>query len=353
MTVQTILSIRDNYLRALEFRYPQWIPCSINFAPIVWNTYREDLERIVLDHPRIFPEYNPVDRDFFDEMPLVYREREYYQDNWGCTWFTALKGLEGQVVKHPLSDWRALSTFQMPDPLVFYERGTDIKDWDKVEKNLQTRKTQGKLAAGDGERLFDRLYFLRGFNDLMMDFVLEPPELSRLIHMLEDYELRLINKWLELGVDQIGFHTDIGMQTGLMISPEKFRKYIKPLFYHLFQTCRKAGVHVYLSSDGRLLEIVDDLIECGVSAHDPQLRANTLPGIVKAYKGKLCAMVDLDRQSFPFLDPKEIRQQVKEVVDAMALPEGGLGLVAAIYGTDVSLHNIAALCEAIEDYCFI
>ena len=124
------------------------------------------------------------------------------------------------------------------------------------------------------------------------------------------------------------------------------------MFKRLFQTCRTAGVHVYLSSDGNLLEIVDDLIECGVSVHDPQLRANTLSGIIKAYKGKMCAMVDLDRQSFPFLSPKGIRQQVREVVDAMALPEGGLGLVASVYGTDVSLRNITALCEAMEDHCF-
>jgi hypothetical protein len=100
------------------------------------------------------------------------------------------------------------------------------------------------------------------------------------------------------------------------------------------------------------LEIVDDLIECGVSVHDPQLRANTLDGIVKAYKGKLFTMLDLDRQGFPFMRPDEIRQQVREVVDAMAMPEGGLGVLAAIYGTDVSLAKIAALCEAMEDFCF-
>lgn len=347
------LSIRENYLRTLEFRFPQWIPCSVNFAPIVWNTYRESLERIVLDHPRIFPDYTSSDRDFFDEMPLVYREGEYYQDNWGCTWFTALNGLEGQVVKSPLEIWNALATYQMPDPILFDEREHELKDWEETRRELVTRKHQGKIASGNGERLFDRLYFLRGFENLMLDFVLEPPELFQLIQMLEKYETKLIQKWLELGVDQIGFHTDIGMQTGLMIHPNSFRKYIKPMFTRLFQKCRDAGVHVYLSSDGCLLEIVDDLIECGVSAHDPQLRANTLQGIVKAYKGKLCAFVDLDRQSFPFLTPNEIRQQVREVVDAMALPEGGLGLVAAVYGSDVSLHNIAALCEAIEDYCFI
>lgn len=347
------MSIRENYLRALEFRYPQWIPCSINFAPIVWNMYREQLENIVLEHPRLFPDYSLADRDFYDEMPLVYREGEYYQDNWGCLWYTALKGLEGQVVKSPLEDWSALDTYHMPDPLVFDERDADPKDWEEARDEIVSRKSEGKIASGNGERLFDRLYFLRGFENLMIDFITEPPELPRLIQMLEDYESCLIQKWLELGVDQIGFHTDIGMQTGLMINPKSFRKYIKPMFSRLFQACRKAGVHVYLSSDGCLLEIVDDLIECGVSAHDPQLRANTLPGIAKTYQGRLCAFVDLDRQSFPFISPNEMRQQVKEVVDTMALPEGGLGLVAAVYGTDVSLQNIAALCEAIEDYCFM
>lgn len=347
------ISIRENYLRMIEYRYPQWIPVNISFAPIVWNTYREQLENIIFDHPRLFPEYNPKDRNFYDEMPLVYREGEYYRDNWGCTWFNSIDGLEGQVVDNPLSDWSALSTYQMPDPLTWFERGTVLKDWLKIKEEVNSRKRQGKLASGDGERLFDRLYFLRGFEKLMIDFTQEPLELPLLIQMLEDYELRLVQKWLELGVDQISFHTDIGMQTSLMISPRSFRKYIKPLYTHIFQTCRAAGVHVFLSSDGRILDIVDDLIECGVSAHDPQLRANTLPGIVKAYKGKLCAMVDLDRQSFPFVDPHVIRQQVKEVVDAMALPEGGLGLTVAIYGTDVPLKNIAALCEAIEDFCYV
>ena len=143
------LSIRENYLRTLEFRFPQWIPSSVNFAPIVWNTYREALERIVLDHPRIFPDYTPSERDFYDEMPLVYREGEYYQDNWGCTWYTALKGLEGQVVKSPLENWHALASYQMPDPITTDEREHEFKDWDKTHRELAKRKSQGKIVSGD------------------------------------------------------------------------------------------------------------------------------------------------------------------------------------------------------------
>jgi uroporphyrinogen decarboxylase len=185
----------------------------------------------------------------------------------------------------------------------------------------------------------------------MMDFATDDPHLPRLVDLLTEYELSLIDRWLDMGVDFVGFHTDIGTQNALMISPAKFRQYIKPMFMTLFQRCRQAGAHVALSSDGHLLEVVDDLIECGVSMHDPQLRANTLEGIVKHYKGRICVTVDLDRQSFPFATATELRDQVARVVDALYDPRGGLMLSAGVWGADVPLENIDALCAAMEEFC--
>ena len=186
----------------------------------------------------------------------------------------------------------------------------------------------------------------------MIDIGTDDPHLPRLIEMLTEYEMKLVGKSLEIGVDAIGFHTDIGTQKALMISPAKFRKYIKPMFKKIFTTCRDAGTHVLLSSDGCLLEIVDDLVECGVSRHDPQLRANTLEGIEKVYKGKMCINLDLDRQMFPFCKPEDIREQVKEAVERLSTPEGGLMIFGEIRDEDIPLENIEALCQAFEEFCF-
>jgi len=339
---------RENYLRAIEFRSPEWIPCTIGFSPITWKTYREALEEIVLRHPLIFRDYKKGDVDF-DYLPPVYREKEYFRDNWGCLWYNAQEGLEGQVVENPLADWRALDDYSPPDPLFKSERGE--RDWEKIGKEIEERKEEGLLTVGSGERLFDRLYFLRGFENLMIDFAMDAPQLPRLIEMLLEYEMKLVRKWLEIGVDIIYFHSDIGTQNALMISPAKFRKYIKPMFKEIFTTCRRAGTHVSFSSDGCLLEIVDDLVECGVSLHDPQLRANGLDGIARAYRGKMCINLDLDRQMFPFCKPRDIRQMVKEVVEKLDSPEGGLMLLASIFGADVPLENIEALCQAFEEFC--
>lgn len=343
-----MISERENYLRALEFKYPAWIPCSLSLSPATWHRHREKLEEICLRHPLLFPGFQQGSVDF-DAFPPVYRQGEYYRDNWGCLWYNAYGGLEGQVVDHPLADWAALETYQPPDFHTYAERG--VRDWNQIRSAVEKQRQRGQLVRGDGERLFDRLYFLRGFEALMIDFATDDPHLPRLIDMLRQYEMGLVRQWLEIGVDLIGFHTDIGTQKGPMISPEKFRRYLKPMFKEIFTTCRQAGTHVALSSDGNLLPLLDDLIECGISLHDPQLRATTLEGIERHYKGRICINLDLDRQMFPFCTPREIWNQVEEVVERLFLPEGGLMVMAVVYGDDVPLENIAALAEALETFC--
>jgi len=343
-----MLTERENYLRAITFGGPEWIPCSVGFSPLTWMTYGEKLEELVLRHPRIFPGYTKGEVNF-QEAPDAYRKGEYYRDNWGCLWYNTCDGLEGQVVEHPLADWAALDSYTPPDPLTKSERGT--QDWAQVRKSIEERRRQGLLTVGYGERLFDRLYFLRGFENLMIDIATDAPQLPRLIDMLTEHEMKLVAQWLDIGVDIIGFHTDIGTQKALMISPAKFRKYVKPMFKKIFTTCREAGTLVMLSSDGCLLEIVDDLIECGVSVHDPQLRANTLEGIQRAYKGRMCINLDLDRQMFAFCTPADLRTQVRDAVEALDSPEGGLMVMAGIYDDRTSLENIEAICLAMEEFC--
>jgi uroporphyrinogen-III decarboxylase len=181
--------------------------------------------------------------------------------------------------------------------------------------------------------------------NLLIDFMTEPPELHELIDMVLDYNLQYIDLWLEAGIDVIWFHGDLGTQNGLLISPETFRKWLKPSYMKMFQYCRNEGVHVWYSSDGNVLDIVDDLVECGVSLHDPQVRANTIDGIASRYKGRLCALVDIDEQMLPHGTPAQIKDQVHEVVESVATPQGGL-MIYAIPSSDVPFENIEALCEA-------
>lgn len=345
------MNSRENYLRAVEFRYPKWIPCRVGLMPATWKKYREELEEVVLRHPLIFGPYEKGSTDF-NSSPPGYRQGEYFTDSWGCVWYNTFDGLEGQVVKHPLENWEALRAYQPPDPLVTADRGPQ-EDWEVVRKRLQETRQRGELAAGGLPHgfMFMRLYYLRGFENLMIDFVEEPPELHALIKMVLDHNMRLTNKWLELGVEVMHFGDDLGSQRQVMMGPEYFRKYIKPCYARMFGACRKAGAHVYLHSDGHILEIIDDLIDCGVTILNPQLGANGLNGLVEKCKGKVCVDLDLSRQDFPFCPPGEIKEHVREAVAKLGSREGGLMLYAECE-PDVPLENIEAICEAFEECCF-
>ena len=44
-----------NFLKVINFDYPEWIPANVSLMPAAWIKYKEKLEKIVLAHPTIFP----------------------------------------------------------------------------------------------------------------------------------------------------------------------------------------------------------------------------------------------------------------------------------------------------------
>ena len=112
---------------------------------------------------------------------------------------------------------------------------------------------------------------------------------------------------------------------------------------------RGAGKLVYMHSDGMIYEIMPDLQECGANIINPQYGANGLENLVRVCKGKIPVNLDLDRQLFPFATPSALDDHVRECVEALYLPEGGLGLSIEL-NYEVPLRNVAALLDAARKY---
>jgi len=337
----------QNYIRAIEFQSPEWIPCVVSIMSATWRKYGEKIEEIVLNHPKLFPNYKKGD---FKKMKLnrAYQKGRW-KDVWGITWENIEDGLTSASVEAeaPLRNWEDLKNYSVPDPLLFDWFGEKI-DWKERRKGLENSKKQGDLASGSLVHgfMYMWLYYLRGFNNFMLDIGSREPKLNHLIEMVLDYNLKLVNKWIEIGAEAIYFGDDLGTQKSLPISPADWRKYLKPCYRKIFGVCRDAGVYVYLHSDGHILEIIDDLIECGVNIINPQIRANGFEELAK-FKGKICIHLDLDRQLFPFARPEEIKSHIQEAVNKLNSQEGGLMLHAECE-PDVPLENIEAICQVLE-----
>ena len=341
---------RDNFLRAVEFRYPDWIPCSVDIAPPVWRKYRERLEEVVLKYKSIFPWFKKgsVNYDWVGHRV----KGTIFVDDWGCVWAFGEDGLQGQVVKHPLSDWSKLKELKVPDPDkgVCVEGGPTIP-WEEIEESVEkTRREGGLVVIGLSHGFFfQRLYYLRGFTNLMKDFITKPPQLYELIKIVEDYYMELVKRAVKLKPDIITFGDDLGCQDRMPISPKTFREFIYPTYRKLFTYIRSHGIHVRLHSDGHVVEVLDQLVETGLSIINIQDRVNGINNIKRICKGRVCVDLDIDRQYLlPRGTPSEIREHIRNAIIELGSRRGGLMFTAGVY-QDVPLENIDALCRALEE----
>jgi hypothetical protein len=340
-----------NLLKTIHFDSPEWTPCSVGLLPATWMKHRETLEDLVLAHPKVFPGVKKGATDFDKVWSPLY-ELGRRVDCWGVTWENIERGMDSLDVGHPLEDWDAFETWKPPDPMKHGQFGP-APDWEAVGRGFEEAKARGDLAAAwplPHGFMYMLLYYLRGFENLMIDLATDDPRLHRLIAVIQDYNTTLIGRCLDLGAEYLMLGEDLGMQKSLPMSPAMWRKFLKPCFEAMYGPCRDAGIPVYMHSDGHILEIIPDLIEVGVSVLNPQICANGLAGLQDVARGKVALNQDLDRQMFPFATPSEIADHVGEVFEGLYLKEGGLMLIAEC-GPDVPLENIDAICSAFEKLC--
>ena len=107
---------------------------------------------------------------------------------------------------------------------------------------------------------------------------------------------------------------------------------------------------VWLHSDGRINDIIGDLVEIGVDVINCQVAVVGHDWIAANARGKLTFRTDVDRQhALPFGSPAQVKEEVHRTFEACGTPEGGL-IACGEVGPDVSLENIRAMYEAFREY---
>ena len=312
----------DNIIKAIRYQHPDRIPVEVSLVPAAWQRYGEKLNDIRAKYPFVFGEEGktPYTREEIDTMPDSYRAGSY-TDCWGCRWENVNEGYESIVVGHPLPERE------------------DV--W-----KLQAPAENDEMPHGF---MFLRLFDLRGWEEMMIDFFEEPPELTRLIDIVCDYNVRQMQLLCDQNVDGLLWvGDDNGIQHSMPIHPDLWRKYIKPAYKKIFDVAHRAGKIVYFHTDGCIHEVMPDMQEVGADIINCQFRANGLDHLKRVCKGKIPIDLDLDRQMFPFATPEQIRDHIWHCCREMYLPEGGL-ILSAECAADVPLENIDMICRTLNE----
>lgn len=228
------------------------------------------------------------------------------------------------------------------------------------DRCIQLKKeTDRALLFGVGGNLFEWGTFLRRMDNFLMDLVLDPAGVEKLLDALMEVHLATLEKvchWVGDVVDIVRFGDDLGAQNGPFMDPVIYRKLFKPRHTQLCDYVHKnSKMHTYLHSCGSIYQVIPDLIEAGFEILNPvQTNAADMePERLKKEFGKDITFWGGGIETTTVLNkgaPGEVREMVLKRLEIFA-PGGGY-----VFNTvhnilpDVPPQNIIAMFEAIKEF---
>ena len=126
-----------------------------------------------------------------------------------------------------------------------------------------------KLIVNQGP-LFSGIWRVMGMEAFSVACVENPRLIEAIADKLGELCVNIAESCLQrewVGAYWLG--DDIAYTTGLMVSPKFLRQYVFPYYKRIGDLCHRYGKPLIWHSDGNHTAVLDDIIDCGVSAVHP------------------------------------------------------------------------------------
>ncbi len=350
---------RDRVAASLEHVEPDRCPFQSTFTPEFAVRLRADLQhgRAHSHNPHGGGNTYELEIELGEDLLLTsvgwancyYQDDAHdYVDEWGIGWrvvgYTTPYGV-GHYTEprgHPLADAAALSSYRPPDP---------NRDG-LYEDSARTLLTFGEdywIVGVTVTTIFETAWALRGLERLMMDFIESPDLAEEILEIPYRYHLAAAERLAQMGVDMIWLGDDVGQQTGMLMSPKHWRRFLKPRMAELIERVKAINPQLKIAyhTDGCVYPIIPELIEIGIDVLNPVQPAAMDPiRLKREYGRELCFWGSMDEQhTLPFGTPDDVRREVRERVRTLGAG-GGLILGPTHHvQLDTPLENFWAMVE--------
>jgi uroporphyrinogen-III decarboxylase len=309
---------KENMLRAIRRDNPAWVPYG---AEATWTS----------------------------EPPLLERPTDTGYDVFGVHW-TFVSEAEGGTYPTPqqpvitdLTRWR--EQVKIPD--------VSDQDWNSIagavaRVDRDTTLVQGFVHMG----LFERSYLLLGMEAALVNYLLEPALMYELLGALADYKIAVITRFHEVAqLDMVWYGDDWGTQDRLFVSPETWRRVIKPHTQRIYDCMKMRGILINQHSCGKIEAIFDDMVAMGADMWNPCQPCNDLARLKREYGNRIAFFGGLDSQfvlARPGATSEDVRAEVRRRIDEMAV--GGGYIAAPSHDVPYKPELLRAMQEEIYTY---
>lgn len=188
----------------------------------------------------------------------------------------------------------------------------------------------------------------------MTDFYLNPDLIEALLDRLTTLRIVEARQLAQAGVDVLRLGDDVAGQTGMLMSLDTWRRWLKPRLARVIQAARavKPNIHIFYHSDGDCWPVIPELIEIGVTVLNPIQPECMDPAQLKAEFGDQLAFWGTigTQTTMPFGTPEDVRAAVKERIETVGRSGGLLIAPTHVLEPEVPWQNVVAFIEAVEEY---
>jgi len=209
-----------------------------------------------------------------------------------------------------------------------------------------------KIGSFGFQALICTLFDLFGMETAMINMHTEPRLIEASVDRIEQFLLSITDGILKRDARNLDFFwwgDDFSTQRGMMISPEMWRRFLKPTYLKMFELIKSYDVMVWFHSCGSFAPVIGELIDGGmdvwetVQAHldgnDPVELKNNYGKYITFFGAINC------QKTLPFGSPEDVRKEVRARFKVLGKGGGYIAGPDHSIQKNMPLANIEALFD--------
>lgn len=313
------MSRKEQVIKAIKMEGPDNVPI------LFFNRDKEQSDIIIID---VVKHFNGSSKD---------------ESEWGFRWERYDETM-GQPKDEIIRDWNDMEHMVVPD-------ASDLSRFSDVEDTMRFYGDRyylgGMVLTG-----FTVMTFLRGFQNLMLDFYINREQVEKLADIVFGFEEDVIRRLKNYGIDGVAFFDDWGSQTNMIISPELWREFFKPRYKKQFELAHSLGLDVYFHCCGYIYDIIPDLIEAGVDMLNlSQPNIFDIEKLGRDFGGKVCFVCPVSYQTTSVTGTmQDIYEEAEKLIGNLGKHNGGfIGYVEEYHSIGMTDENYCHCINAFRE----
>jgi uroporphyrinogen decarboxylase len=265
-------------------------------------------------------------------------------DEWGVSYFPGPE-MVPHPVDGPVKTVEDAQSYTPPDP------DSDIR-LEKLRKIVKRYK--GKRAICFHHRAaFMWSAYLMGMEDILVNMLIEPQMVELVMDKVLECNIKIVRNAIKAGAEVIILGDDYASNSGPVMSPETFEKYILPRLKKMIDAIHEEGAFCIKHSDGNIYPLLDMIISANPDAINPiePVAGMELKKVKSLVGEKVCITGNIDcGKLLSSGSVKEVRSAVKQAIEDAAANGGYIMTSSNSIHSSCKPENYLAMVSACHEF---